>query len=292
MEEIEFSCSMIAFSIIRFITDHIADLSVPIVHQMMENNDIPCVLVPLLELKPWLRKNCHGETEKFEDMKWQVVEKKDSQKLTKIEAQIWLSIYNLFLNQEVNRKYEITSFRKSNLLRLRKYMNETLIDQLPMLTDMFRALEEMSLMGDNPIAQKNSFIVQQMPEMRAKIMANRDWNAIAKYQMDHFFNTEANDPQAEMESLMRLYGSDVFDQFIEDPKCSCCGDTATQRCSKCKSEWYCSRECQIKQWKQHKKLCETLATIRKEDDERAKKVAEITQPAQPKKKQPLIQELN
>jgi len=42
-------------------------LSVPIVHQMMENNDIPGILVPLLELKPWLRKNSKGETEKFED---------------------------------------------------------------------------------------------------------------------------------------------------------------------------------------------------------------------------------
>jgi hypothetical protein len=43
------------------------DLSIPICHQMIENNDIPCVLVPLLELKPWLRKNKKGEIEKFED---------------------------------------------------------------------------------------------------------------------------------------------------------------------------------------------------------------------------------
>ena len=42
-------------------------LPVPIIHQMMENNDIPCILVPLLEFKPWLRKNANGEQEKFED---------------------------------------------------------------------------------------------------------------------------------------------------------------------------------------------------------------------------------
>jgi hypothetical protein len=34
---------------------------------MMENNDMPCVLVPLMELKPWLRTNSKGEQEKFED---------------------------------------------------------------------------------------------------------------------------------------------------------------------------------------------------------------------------------
>ena len=119
---------MICLSIIRFVTDHIRDLSVPIVHQLMENNDMPCVLVPLLEIKPWLRKNHKGETEKFEDMRWQVVKEADKSKLCKTEAQIWLSIYNMFLSQDSNRKYEITSFRKSNLLRLRKYMNETLLD--------------------------------------------------------------------------------------------------------------------------------------------------------------------
>jgi hypothetical protein len=33
----------------------------------MENNDIPCILVPLLETKPWLRRNKKGDLEKFED---------------------------------------------------------------------------------------------------------------------------------------------------------------------------------------------------------------------------------
>jgi len=33
----------------------------------MEASDMPCTLVPLLELKPWLRKNAKGEMEKFED---------------------------------------------------------------------------------------------------------------------------------------------------------------------------------------------------------------------------------
>jgi len=52
----------------------------------MENNDIPCVLVPLLELKPWLRKNKKGETEKFEDQKWVPVPKGEAGKITKVEA--------------------------------------------------------------------------------------------------------------------------------------------------------------------------------------------------------------
>lgn len=77
---------MTALSLIRFITDHLADLSVPIVHQLMENNDIPCVLVPLLEMKPWLRLNVRGEMEKFEDQKWQEIPKGEGHKLCKTEA--------------------------------------------------------------------------------------------------------------------------------------------------------------------------------------------------------------
>ena len=63
--------------------------------------------------------------------------------------------------------------------------------------------------------------------MRNNIMRNRDWKAIAKYQMENFFNKDANDPKEDMQSLLKLYGSDVYDQFIEDPKCAGCGLVAS-----------------------------------------------------------------
>lgn len=66
----------------------------------------------------------------------------------------------MFLSQDTNRKYEVTTFRKANLLRLRKYMNEVLLDQLPMLTSMLRALEELSMLEVPAVPSRNSFIVQ------------------------------------------------------------------------------------------------------------------------------------
>jgi hypothetical protein len=53
----------------------------------------------------------------------------------------------------------VTTFRKANLLRLRKYLNEVTLDQLPILTNLLRALEELSIVQENAVAQKNSFIV-------------------------------------------------------------------------------------------------------------------------------------
>ena len=95
MQQIQFSSAMICISLVRFVSDHMQHLSVPVVHQMMENNDLPCTLVPLLEERPWIRVNAKGEKEKYEDQRWQKVT--DNAKVPKIEAQIWLTIYNMFL---------------------------------------------------------------------------------------------------------------------------------------------------------------------------------------------------
>ena len=57
-------------------------------------------------------------------------------------------------------------------------------------------------------------------------MSGKDWDAIAKYQLKHFFNKDAG-AQGELDSLMRLYGSDVYEQFLDDPKCQECGEVAS-----------------------------------------------------------------
>ena len=146
----------------------------------MENNDIPCVLVPLLEAKPWIRTNAKGEQEKFEDQTWTVIQSHERGKLTKIEAQVWLTVYNMFMTNDSSRKYEMTNFRKQNLLRLRKYMNEVLLDQLPMLSEMLRGLEELNIAQDpGAVSSTNAFIVQTLPEIRTKLLANKDWRQIA-----------------------------------------------------------------------------------------------------------------
>jgi hypothetical protein len=49
-------------------------------------------------------------------------------------------------------------------------------------------------------------------------------------------------------------------------KCGTCGrweevdETRFLRCSKCKSKYYCSKECQKKNWKEHKGLCKEGVT--------------------------------
>ena len=43
--------------------------------------------------------------------------------------------------------------------------------------------------------------------------------------------------------------------------CVVCGKSAKALCSKCKHVFYCTRECQKKDWNSHKEICKSLANL-------------------------------
>ena len=56
-----------------------------------------------------------------------------------------------------------------------------------------------------------------------------------------------------------------FSPFLFSPnlsfmpeQCSVCGKESTSRCSKCKTVYYCSRECQLRDWPNHKQSCNKI----------------------------------
>lgn len=92
-----------------------------------------------------------------------------------------------------------------------------------------------------------------------------------------------------MNRLVELYASDVFEDFMEDPKCEECGAVATQRCSRCKMAWYCTRDCQLRQWKKHKQICQMFIQAAAETAASKENTAAASQKKE--KKRPMIQEL-
>ena len=58
-------------------------------------------------------------------------------------------------------------------------------------------------------------------------------------------------------------GAKVYQEFINDPamyNCDHCkksSDGELSRCAKCKKVCYCSKDCQTKAWKEHKKACKS-----------------------------------
>lgn len=65
--------------------------------------------------------------------------------MTKLEGQLWITLYFLVSKREFRERYQLNSFRTAQLLRVRKYLNEILLDQLPMLSDIQRYMDELTI---------------------------------------------------------------------------------------------------------------------------------------------------
>ena len=174
------------------------------------------------------------------------------------------------MNQDNNKKYEITEYRQNQLLRLRKYFTEDLYDQIPQMMNLYRSLENMSLMTYGNTLTVNPFIVEMVPILSGnKIfkLTDEQIKQIGNYVVNnHFENLSREKLAKELEPVNEIYNLDNIEYFMEDPVCAQCGKLANSRCSRCKSEWYCSKECQIKRWKEHKTVCKTLAALFKENE--------------------------
>ena len=275
-KEIEFGIAMSCINILRYISDHLEQLPFPVRHHMMNVKDVPVLFVTLMELRPWRRKimKYNDKSKKKEEVE-EIYENNNwtsliEHKFPKLEAQVLITIYNLVMNQDNNKKYEITEYRQNQLLRLRKFFSEVLYDQIPQMMNLYRSLENMSLMTYGNTLTVNPFIVEMVPILSGnKIFKltedqiNKLGNKIVK---NYFENLSKEKLAKELEPVNEIYNLDNIEYFMEDPVCAQCGKLANSRCSRCKSEWYCSKECQIKRWKEHKAICKTLAALFKENE--------------------------
>ena len=108
-------------------------------------------------------------------------------------------------------------------------------------------------MGDSLPFKISSFVIQQLPEIQDKICYQQDWESIANYQKQNYLIANVEEQNSAMELMMS-----GIDDVLEEPICATCGEAATNRCSKCHHEWYCSRKCQVSAWKKHKEICALL----------------------------------
>eukprot|EP00442_Polarella_glacialis_P045885 CAMPEP_0115144156 /NCGR_PEP_ID=MMETSP0227-20121206/61258_1 /TAXON_ID=89957 /ORGANISM="Polarella glacialis, Strain CCMP 1383" /LENGTH=622 /DNA_ID=CAMNT_0002553241 /DNA_START=32 /DNA_END=1900 /DNA_ORIENTATION=+ len=223
--ESEFQVCMCVISIIRFLTDHRVAIPLAVTTRLLETHDVLLLLVPLMEKAPWVRKNrLNGKIEKFEEHKWQVVEADDEGRLPKLQTQVWLSIYNLVMDPECRSRYEMTSFRRENLLRLRRYINEVVVDQLPPLTNLHRTLEELSISGQftgaGQSAAPSPFVVELVAEVREALVRTYEgrWQEVADQQLKEVFVKETPD---ELKRLGQMISIPFFDDgpnpFLDGP---------------------------------------------------------------------------
>ncbi|KAM3844515.1 zinc finger MYND domain-containing protein 10 [Vipera latastei] len=263
-EMMEFEISLRALSVFRFITDVIESLPVSSVTRMLNTHNFPCLLVQLLQHCPWTNRE-EGKLRKFENGSWYEVAPEDRMKMTKLDGQVWLALYNLLLSPECQRKYEFNSFNKSQLLKLRAFLTDVLVDQFPNLLEMQKFLSHLAVTDPDP--PKKDLILEQVPEIWDQVVRKNTgkWQAIAKHQVNNMFSPSEEELKSQAYRWAKTYNLDVMEALIPDkPKCAVCGSEATKRCSRCRNEWYCKRECQVQHWQKHKKACNLIAdTVKK-----------------------------
>ncbi|XP_072328254.1 zinc finger MYND domain-containing protein 10 isoform X3 [Scyliorhinus torazame] len=263
-QELEFDISLKALSIIRYITDHIDSLPLSAQARLLNTHNIPCVLVHLMEYCPWSRNNSKGELQKYADGKWYTVPIEDRLKITKLDGQVWIALYNLVLKPNCQQRYDFNNFNKNQLLKLRSFLTEVVIDQLPNLVELQRFLGHLAM--TDPPPPKKDLILEQVPDIQNRIIRENSnkWKAIAKHQVKTAFNPSEQDLREQAHRLTETYNLDMMENLIPDrPKCGFCGAVAAKRCSRCQVERYCQRECQVKHWSKHKKACDLMAVAAK-----------------------------
>ena len=137
----------------------------------------------------------------------------------------------------------------------------------------------------------NPFVVQQVPMIASNICNNRNWKELSEQHLTRLCQSMDESERQQIQRLADLYTNNTVEGLLEGFKCNKCQKQAFKRCSKCKSVWYCSRECQVGDWPQHKEKCKKLAKELQEAQEKDKKnIDQLAKPSEPKKV--LIDELD
>lgn len=174
--DVAFAASCKCLALVRFVCQHIGDLSVSCVSRILETHDLLLSLVPLLENPPWARVKRQGDQrvwQKLDDeRKWKDVPADRLLELTTLEAQVWLAIYYLTMHPDVRKRYGFDSFRKQSLLRVRRFLNDVALDQLPPLADLQRFMDHLAIVdAPEPTAlERGHLVIEQVASLREAIL--------------------------------------------------------------------------------------------------------------------------
>jgi zinc finger MYND domain-containing protein 10 len=194
-----FLAGVTSVTLLRYLADHAPRLPLSVMTRLLDTHDVALLMVHLLDTPPWVRRvqreegvgegagagaGAGGEGakktvtrtvwQKFDELRWRDVDVKDLLKLTQLEGQPWLTAHALLLEPDCRRRYTLTQHRRSQIGRIRKYLNDLLLDQLPVLVDLQRYIDEMSMGGVQDAAVEGgaagALLLEALPVMREGIV--------------------------------------------------------------------------------------------------------------------------
>ena len=122
--------------------------------------------------------------------------------------------YNLVAKEVFRERYHINNFRKGQLLRVRKYLNEVILDQLPFLADIMRYMDELAISEVATDDRQNVFMLQQVSQARESIVKDQDWKKVADTQMQEVFTMTDRDDK-DIRKMAEVYSDDLAEDVLE-----------------------------------------------------------------------------
>jgi hypothetical protein len=177
------------------------------------------LVVPLIENPPWTRRvAATGKWQKMVDHKWTEVKPIDLMKITKLEGQPWLTLYHLLAKSIFRDRYHLNTFRKAQMLRVRKYINDLLLDQLPFLADIQRDMDELaitevpeprSVVGGGG-SGAGGIMFEQVAVLREGIVKGQKWPEVAQHQIQIVF-TMTDRTDKDLQKMVEVYSNAAGD---------------------------------------------------------------------------------
>lgn len=138
-------------SILWFIVDRMATaLPLAAINSILNKHDLLVGFGALIEAHPWTvaSKSEPGKFYKFKAGEFTETAVSEMPHVCSTEAHAWFVVHYLLCDRECRKRYQYNRYRKEQITRLKRFVNEVLVDQIPALVDVQRALEEMTFLAD------------------------------------------------------------------------------------------------------------------------------------------------
>ena len=255
-----------AIHILRYVVEHRSAFPISVCANLFRHHDTLVQVVSMLESEPWLRRNsATGLSEKWHGGEW----RQYTNELSTVEASCWIVVLSLICSEEVRSGcYSMTHFRTNSLLKLRRYLTENVLIQIPQLEILKRFLEELnvnaSLGYGNSLTRVHSKAEQSRSSLSPFAIVEVDERLFQRYLADENLCVFPDPLTHEQMVQIGLLLSAQFEELIPDdterigPVCCMCSKAGDHRCSGCKAVIYCGRDCQMKDWNSHKTTCRNM----------------------------------
>lgn len=232
----EFQTAVKGTSLARYLCEHFDSLSISIQSRILNTHDFLMLFIPLIDEPPWTRRRSKTRYvpstttgtgasdrtneilvwEKYIDQEWKEIHPGDLLNITQCEAQCWIAIFHLTCsNADCREQYALNSYRKEQILRLRKFLNEYMMDQLPILVDVTRYMDQLSLMNvpESTNSVGMTVLMEQIDQLRETLFSEcqKNWDQVASYQFETTYSKTTDSIDEDLRLIATIYNEDNVD---------------------------------------------------------------------------------